>query len=69
MTIFVALNGPNDDGKKPKAPAQRGWESPGHKGINPKTFKGWYGIRCDGLIVIDCDSEDAFLQWRQHEVP
>ncbi len=63
MTVFVALHGPNDDGKKPKAPSSRGWESPGHKGIDPKTYKGWFGLRCDGLIVIDCDSEEALQRW------
>lgn len=63
MTIFVALNGPNDDGRKPKAPSIRGWESPGHKGIDPRTYKGWYGLRCDGLIVIDCDSDEAKDAW------
>lgn len=65
MTVFVALNGPNDDGRKPKACSQRGWESPGHKGINPKTFKGWYGLRCDGLLVIDCDSDEARDAWEE----
>jgi hypothetical protein len=65
VTVFVALNGPNDNGKKPKAPSVRGWESPGYKGINPKTYTGWYGLRCDGLIVIDCDHEDARQAWSE----
>lgn len=63
MTVFVALNGPNDNGKKLKAPSVRGWESPGHKGINPKTYRGWYGLRQDGLITIDCDTHDGLQRW------
>lgn len=63
MTVFLPLNGPNDDGRKPKAPAVRGWESPGYKGINPKTYTGWVGMRCDGLIVIDCDNKEAVELW------
>lgn len=65
MVVFIQLNGPNDDGKKPKAPAQNGWQSPGHKGINPRTYQGWYGLRCDGLIVIDCDSSEAANAWNE----
>jgi hypothetical protein len=69
MTIFIALNGPNDDGKKPKAPAQNGWQSPGHKGINPKTYKGWFGLRMDGLICIDCDNAEANDLWVERTFP
>lgn len=69
MTVFVALNGPNDDGRKPKAPSTRGWESPTHKGINPKSYAGWYGLRCDGLIVIDCDSAEANDFWIERTHP
>lgn len=69
MTVFVALNGPNDDGKKPKAPASNGWQSPGHKGIDPRKYTGWYGLRCDGLIVIDCDNADANDFWVERTFP
>ena len=63
MTIFLPLNGPNDRGAKPKAPSRTGWESPGYTGINPKTYRGWFGMRCDGLIVVDCDSDEAAEAW------
>lgn len=63
MTVFVPLNGPNDEGRKPKAPSTNGWERIGYRGINPKTYAGWYGLRCDGLICIDCDGEHAMEAW------
>lgn len=65
MTVFVPLNGPNEAGKKPKAPSVRGWEAPGYRGINPKKHTGWFGLRCDGLMVVDCDSDDAMLHWSE----
>lgn len=63
MAVFIPLNGPNDRGKKPKAPSLNGWQGLNYKGINPKTFKGWYGLRCDGYIVVDCDSIEAMMAW------
>ena len=61
--VFLPLNGPNHEGKKPKAPAVSGWERPNYRGIDPRTYKGSYGMRCDGLIVIDCDSDEAAAIW------
>jgi hypothetical protein len=69
MTVFVPLNGPNDKGKKPKAPSLNGWQVPNYKGINPKTYKGWFGLRCDGYLVIDCDNAAAHDFWIERTFP
>jgi hypothetical protein len=56
--IYLPLQGPS--GVRPKAPAVGAWQSPGYQGALPNddgTFDQdeWVGMRCDGLVVIDCD--------------
>lgn len=46
-----------------KAPAAAKWSSPTYKGIDPSKHAR-VGLRCDGLVVIDCDSALAAKQWR-----
>lgn len=58
---FIPLQGP--EGMVPKAPAVSGWASPGYEGIDPTLGEHWLGLRCDGLVVIDCDSVDAAQAW------
>lgn len=63
---FIPLQGPN--GQTPKAPAVQAWASPGYEGIrihDPLTLATgeWYGLRTDGLVVIDCDSQVAGRHW------
>lgn len=69
--IYVPLNGPGKRGA-PKAPSARGWASEGYQGVD-RDHGGWVGLRCDGLVVVDCDSEEAASLWRSigtktHEV-
>lgn len=63
MAVFVPLNGPNDKGKKPKAPSLNGWQAAQYRGVNPKTHAGWYGLRMDGYICVDCDNAEAVDRW------
>jgi len=57
MTIYLPL--------KPgsKEPAVGGWASPGYPGVEHKPGD-WHGLRTDGLVVVDFDSQDA---WREHQ--
>lgn len=48
-----------------KAPAVSGWADPDYEGIEPS---GRVGQRCDGIVVIDCDSEDAATAWAERGV-
>lgn len=64
MPVYLALNGPNTAGKPAKAPREHAWSSPDYAGVDPETYSGWIGLRTDGLVVIDCDSEDAVALWR-----
>lgn len=71
MPVYLALNGPNH--KRPKAPTAKGWADENHQGVDPDTHEGWLGLRTDGLVVVDCDSDDAAHLWREigdatHEV-
>lgn len=45
-----------------KRPAASGWTRPDYRGIDPDQYER-VGLRCDGLVVIDCDSEDAAQRW------
>lgn len=67
MSVFIPLQGPG--GHAPKAPAVKGWQSPSYVGLAGTEYadKGaWLGLRCDGLVVIDCDTKDAAAAWLQH---
>lgn len=64
MTVWLPLQG--EGGERPKAPAAAGWQSPSYQGIDPATFEGWVGLRCDGLVVIDCDNVEAAERWEKH---
>lgn len=65
--IFIPLQGPL--GVKPKAPAVGAWTSPGYFGRDVREWEAkehtdeWYGLRCDDLVVIDCDNSDAAQFW------
>lgn len=65
--VYIPLQGP--DGVRPKAPAVGAWQSPGYIGLtlgSTLVLEGmWIGMRCDGLVVIDCDSQAASLAWRE----
>lgn len=60
---YLPLQGPN--GVRPKAPAVGAWQSPGYSGVELGTPEAntWIGMRCDGLVVIDCDSREAADYW------
>jgi hypothetical protein len=47
---------------KTKACHVKGWSSPEYKGINPEGRK-WLGLRCDNLVVIDCDKPGVEGWW------
>lgn len=55
--VFLALK-PNT-----KQPTAAKWSSPTYKGIDAAKHAR-VGLRCDGLVVIDCDSALAVKQWR-----
>lgn len=61
--VWIPLIG--GDGPDRKRPAVRGWQSPEYKGATDKELTGgdWFGLRCDGLVVIDCDTEEAARAW------
>lgn len=59
--IWIPLQGPS--GMVPKAPAVPAWASPGYHGVTPDKLGEWFGLRCDGLVVVDCDSQDAAKTW------
>lgn len=65
---FLPLNGPeayDARGKlKPaKAPSVSKWQAPDYPGVD-RNYGGWVGLRTDGLVVIDCDSDTAVEAWR-----
>lgn len=67
---FIPLQGPT--GEKPKAPCVAGWQSPGYSGYRDwqlgaadRDADEWYGLRCDGLVVIDCDNVAAARAWQK----
>lgn len=65
--IYIPLQGPG--GHAPKAPSVKGWQSPAFVGFSSPgdPHSGvWFGLRCDGLVVIDCDTTAAAEAWLQH---
>lgn len=65
MTDRVWLPLQGEHGERPKAPAVSGWQSPSFVGIELiEQYKDWFGLRTDGLVVIDCDNDDAARHWR-----
>ena len=46
-----------------KRPTARGWPDPEYKGVNPATYAGQLGLRCDRLVVVDCDTKEAMEAW------
>lgn len=63
MPVFLPLQGP--EGETPKAPRVSGWTRPDYQGVS-LDYGGWVGMRCDGLVVIDCDTEDTYRAWLDH---
>jgi hypothetical protein len=69
---FLPLQGPN--GVRPKAPAVGAWQSPGYTGLtkveallrHKADQRDWFGMRCDGLVVIDCDNQESCAFWLEH---
>jgi KaiC/GvpD/RAD55 family RecA-like ATPase len=45
-----------------KTPAVTGWSRPDYEGVEPT---GRVALRADGLVIIDCDSDEAAARWRQ----
>lgn len=69
MPTYLALNGPHKRDlkgnlKAAKAPSASGWADETHAGVDPASHTGWLGLRTDGLVVVDCDSDDAAHLWR-----
>lgn len=58
--VFIPLQGPS--GQTPKAPAVQAWASPGYEGVSEDS-DGWLGLRCDDLVVIDCDTSWSAMAW------
>ncbi len=55
--LFLAID--PDEGK---ACYTKGWSGIHYKGIDPTSVQ-YLGRRCDGLVVVDCDTDDAAKQW------
>lgn len=72
MSIWIPLQGPG--GQRPKAPSVPGWQSPAYTGLAgvvrgidvERDAMEWIGLRCDGLVVIDCDNQEAADFWLRH---
>lgn len=67
--IWIPLQG---SGQRPKAPAVNGWASPGYQGVTWAAHcsgPNWVGLRCDGLVVVDCDTLPAGKAWRDRADP
>jgi len=45
-----------------KRPAVRGWSAPDFQSHTPVRGQ-WYGLRADGLVIVDCDSQEAANAW------
>lgn len=68
MNPFIPLVGPDQD-KPAKSPAERGWASSEYRGVD-RTYGGWVGMRCDDLVVVDCDNAEAAKAWtKAHPEP
>lgn len=44
-----------------KVPAVQGWNRAEYEGVEPE---GRVALRCDDLVVVDCDSDEAAATWR-----
>lgn len=69
-SIYLPLNGPDKrdakgNPKNPKAPSVKEWSNEDYDGVDPGSHDGWMGLRTDGLVVVDCDSDDAAHLWRE----
>lgn len=53
--IYIPLNAD-------KTPAARGWQKPEYEGVDPANHE-WVGLRADGLVIIDCDTQEAADAW------
>jgi KaiC/GvpD/RAD55 family RecA-like ATPase len=62
--IYVPLRGEDPGGQSPKAPSVKEWSSEDYRGVD-REYGGWVGLRTDGLVVVDCDSDDAVHLWRE----
>lgn len=60
MTVYIPLN-------PDKTPAARGWQKAEFTGPVPNgeapSDGEWLGLRADGLVIIDCDSDEALQRW------
>jgi hypothetical protein len=73
--IYFPLQGPM--GYRPKAPAVGAWQSPGYKGLTEESAlvahrlnrDDWFGLRCDGLVVIDTDEREKADWWVERTGP
>lgn len=52
MPVYIPLR-PGE-----KTPSVNGWSSPEYQGVEHKPGD-WHGMRCDGLVVVDFDSDEA----------
>jgi hypothetical protein len=59
--VYIPLQGAQ--GERPKAPKVAGWQSPSYEGVSVWLPDAWVGLRCDGLVVIDCDSSESADAW------
>lgn len=50
-------------GSKPKAPKVQGWSSDDFVGVERTE---WVGLRCDDIVVVDCDTQEAAETWLAH---
>lgn len=66
MPVYIPLIG--GEGADRKRPAVSGWAAPGYKGCGPKDHE-WVGLRADGVVIIDCDSDEALQRWIDHTSP
>jgi len=65
MDVWIPLNGgEGPDRKRPKA-GNSGWQMPSYKG-DPNPGDGWWGLRLDDWIVVDCDSLAGLDRWLEH---
>lgn len=64
---WLPLRGPNERGMSPKACPVSGWNDPAYRGLSTLPgIDGWYGLRLEHLIVVDCDTADAAATWLEH---
>lgn len=63
---WLPLRGPNERGMSPKACPVPGWNEPAYKGVELQADDGWYGLRLESYVVVDCDTADAAGRWLDH---